>query len=96
MVEAIIEDSAIPTALRGYLTQSDGDVVSSTTLPRDSSCGHAREQRIKEKRWVLRCGVQRRREGRYRNGVKNLQGTKPFPKADIEPLGITEIEMLLV
>jgi hypothetical protein len=32
MVEATIEDLAIPTVLRGYLTQSDGDVVLSTTL----------------------------------------------------------------
>jgi len=31
MVEAIIEDLVIPTVLRGYLTQSDGDAVLSTT-----------------------------------------------------------------
>ena len=70
MVEATIEDLGIPTVLRGYLTQSAGDVVLSTTLPRDTSFGQAREQRIKEKRWVLKCAVQRRREGRLRNGVK--------------------------
>jgi hypothetical protein len=49
MVEATIEDLDIPTVLRGYLTQSDGDAVLSTTLPRDTSCGQAQEQRIKEK-----------------------------------------------
>jgi hypothetical protein len=64
MVEATIEDLGIPTVLRGYLTQSDGAAVLSTTLPRDTSFGQAWEQRIKEKRWVLRCGVQRRREVR--------------------------------
>jgi hypothetical protein len=47
MVEAIIEDLDIPAVLRGYLTQSDGDAVLSTTLPGDTSCGQAREQRIK-------------------------------------------------
>jgi hypothetical protein len=46
MVEAIIEDLDIPTVLRGYLTQSDGDAVLSTTLPIDTSCGQAREQKI--------------------------------------------------
>jgi hypothetical protein len=81
MVEAIIEDLGIPTVLRGYLTQSDGDAVLSTTLPRDTSCGQAREQRIKEKRWMFRCGVQRRREGRQKNGVKNLHGSKTVPKS---------------
>jgi hypothetical protein len=35
MVEAIIEDLGIPTVLRGYLTQSDGDAVLSTTLPKN-------------------------------------------------------------
>jgi hypothetical protein len=64
MVEATIEDLGIPTVLRGYLTQSDGDAVLSTTLPRDTGCGQAREQRIKDKGWVLWCGVQRRREAR--------------------------------
>jgi hypothetical protein len=64
MVEAIIEDLGIPTVLRGYLTQSDGDAVLSTTLPRDTSFGQAWEQKIKEERWVFRCAVQRRREGR--------------------------------
>jgi hypothetical protein len=64
MVEATIEDLGIPTVLRGYLTQSDGDAVLSTTLTKNTSCGQAREQRIKEKRWVFRRGVQRRREGR--------------------------------
>jgi len=64
MVEAIIEDLGIPTVLRGYLIQSDGDAVLSTTLPKNTSFGQAREQRIKEKKWVYRCGVQRRREGR--------------------------------
>jgi hypothetical protein len=34
----------IPAVLRGYLAQSDGDAVLSTTLPRDTSCGQAREQ----------------------------------------------------
>jgi hypothetical protein len=64
MVEATIEDLGIPTVLRGYLTQSDGDAVLSTTLPRNTRCGQAREQRIKEERWVTSCTVQRRREGR--------------------------------
>jgi len=32
MVEATIEDLAVPPALRGYLTQSDGYAVLSTTL----------------------------------------------------------------
>jgi hypothetical protein len=45
MVEAIIEDLGIPAVLRGYLTQSDGAAVLSTTLPRHTSCGQAREQR---------------------------------------------------
>jgi hypothetical protein len=39
MVEAIIEDLGIPVALRGNLTEKkaeDGDVVLSTTLPKDS------------------------------------------------------------
>jgi len=48
MVEAIIEDLVIPTVLRGYLTQSDGDAVLSTTLPRNTICMQEREQRIKE------------------------------------------------
>jgi hypothetical protein len=69
MVEATIEDLGIPAVLRGYLTQSDGDVVLSTTLPRDTSCGQAGEQRIKEKRWVFRCGV------------KNLHLSKTIPKS---------------
>jgi hypothetical protein len=64
MAEATIEDLGIPAVLRGYLTQSDGDAVLSTTLPRNTSWEQVREQRIKEKRWVFRCGVQRRREGR--------------------------------
>ncbi len=64
MVEAIIEDVAIPAVLRGYLTPSDGDAVLSTTLPKDTSCVQAREQRIKEESWVLSCAVQRRRDGR--------------------------------
>ncbi len=49
MVEAIIEDLAIPTVLRGYLTLSDGDAVLSTTLLRNKTCGQAQEQRINEK-----------------------------------------------
>jgi hypothetical protein len=81
MVEAIIEDLGIPAVLRGSLTQSNGAAVLSTTLPRHTSCGQAREQRIKEKRWVLRCGVQRRREGRQRNGVKNLHLSKTIPNS---------------
>jgi hypothetical protein len=64
MVEAIIEDLDIPIVLRGYLTQSDGDAVLSTTLPIDTSCGQAREQNIWEKRGVLSSAVHRRREGR--------------------------------
>ena len=52
------------TVLRGYLTESDGDVVLSTTLPRKTSWEQAGEQRIKEKKRVLRGAVQRRREGR--------------------------------
>jgi hypothetical protein len=48
MVEAIVEDLGIPAILRGYLTQSDGDAVLSTTWPRNTSCGQAQEQRIKE------------------------------------------------
>jgi len=64
MVEAIVEDLGISAVLRGYLTPSDGDAVLSTSLPRNTNCGQAREQRIKEKRWVLLCAVQRRREGR--------------------------------
>jgi hypothetical protein len=64
MVEAIIEDLGIPSVLRGYLIHSDGAAVLSTTLLGGTSCGQAREQRIKEKRWVLWCGVQRRRERR--------------------------------
>jgi len=48
MVEAIVEDLGIPAVLRGYLTQSDGDAVLSTILPRNTICGQAREQRIKE------------------------------------------------
>jgi len=49
MVEATIEDLDIPTVLRGNLTPSDGDVVLSTTLPGDTSCGQAREQRIRKR-----------------------------------------------
>jgi len=81
MVEATIEGLAITTVLRGNLTQSDGVAVLSTTLPRDTSCWQAREQRIKEKRFVLSCTVQHRREGRQRNGVKNLHGSKTIPKS---------------
>jgi hypothetical protein len=81
MAEATIEDLGIPAVLRGYLTQSDGDAVLSTTLPRNTSWEQVREQRIKEKRWVFRCGVQRRREGRQRNGVKNLHLSKTIPKS---------------
>jgi hypothetical protein len=36
MVEATIEDLGIPVVLRANLTESDGDVVLSTTLPKDS------------------------------------------------------------
>jgi hypothetical protein len=50
MVEAIIEDFGIPTVLRGYLTQSDGDAVLSTTLLREMGREQAREQRIREER----------------------------------------------
>jgi len=46
MVEATIEDLGIPTVLRRYLTQSDGDAVLSMTFPMDTRCGQAREQRI--------------------------------------------------
>jgi len=81
LVEAIIEDLGIPAVLRGYLIQSDGDVVLSTSLPGNTSFGQAREQRIKEKRGVSRCGVQRRREGRQRKGVKNLHLSKTIPKS---------------
>ncbi len=94
MVEATIEDLDIPTALRGYLTRSDGVAVLSTTLPKDTSCGQKREQRIKEKRWVLSCTVQRRREGGKGMTLKIFTGAKPFTKAIIEPFGIKEIEML--
>ena len=61
MVEATIEDLGIPSVLRGYLTQSDGDAVLSTTLPRNTSCGQAREQlylvslrtRLDLQEWVI-------------------------------------------
>jgi hypothetical protein len=46
MVEATIEDLASTSVLRGYLIQSDGDVVLSTTMPRNVSCVQEREQRI--------------------------------------------------
>ncbi len=64
MVEATIEDLAIPAVLRGNLTQSDGDAVLSTTFLKDTSCVQAREQRKKEESRVLSCAVQRRRERR--------------------------------
>jgi hypothetical protein len=35
MVEATIEDLAIPTVFRGNLTKSDDDAVLSTTLSKD-------------------------------------------------------------
>ncbi len=52
MVEVTIEDLASSSVLRGNLTQSDGDVVctSSTTLLKDSRCGQTWEQRIQSKR----------------------------------------------
>jgi hypothetical protein len=43
MAEATIEDLGIPAVLRGYLTQSDGDAVLSTTFLRDTSFGQAWE-----------------------------------------------------
>jgi len=45
MVEATIEDLAVPPALRGYLTQSDGTAVLSTTLQKDYRGRQAREHR---------------------------------------------------
>ena len=38
-VRSAIEDLDIASALRGYLTQSDGDVVLSTTFPWDQRPG---------------------------------------------------------
>ena len=81
MVEATFEDLAIPIVLRGNLTQADGDVVLSTTIPKGMLCEQAREQRIMEKGRVLKCAVQSRREGRQRNGVKNLHRSKTIPNS---------------
>jgi len=50
MVEAAIEANpphpTNPTILQGNLTQSDGDVVLSTTLLDDWRTGQAREQKL--------------------------------------------------
>jgi hypothetical protein len=49
MAEATIEDLAMATVLRGNLTESDGDVVLSTTLLKDQRCGQSWEHRIEWK-----------------------------------------------
>ncbi len=60
MVEATIEDFAIPTVSRGYLTKSNGGAVLSTTLPRDLRCGQALEQWLKWLSLELTSAVHRR------------------------------------
>jgi hypothetical protein len=54
MVEATIEDLASPVVPRENLTESDGDVVLSTTFPKDSKYGKTREQRLQWKSLGIR------------------------------------------